>query len=85
MERVTASGIVIPDTVKDEKSTIGTVIAVGKGGMGADSINPGEHVKAGDKVMFGQYSGEDLEVQDKDGNDVKLKLLEMRSVRAIVR
>ena len=33
MEQVTASGIVIPDTAKGEKSTIGTVIAVGKGGL----------------------------------------------------
>ena len=57
MEQVTASGIVLPDTAKGEKSTIGTVIAVGKGGIGKDAVDPSKFLKVGDRVIFGKYSG----------------------------
>ncbi|HLC75722.1 MAG TPA: co-chaperone GroES [Candidatus Peribacterales bacterium] len=84
-EQITASGIVIPDTAKGEKSTMGTVIAVGKGGVGKDSIDPSKILKVGDRVIFGKYSGEDIELKDEKGKDVEIKLIEISSIRAIVR
>lgn len=55
-DEVTAGGIVIPDSAK-EKSTKGEVIAVGSGKpMDNGSIRT-PAVKAGDKVIFGQYVG----------------------------
>ena len=85
MEQVTASGIVIPDTAKGEKSTIGTVIAVGKGGLGEDSVDPSKFLKVGDRVVFGKYSGEDIELKDENGKNVEVKLIEISSIRALVR
>ena len=53
-EEKTASGIYIPDTAK-EKPQQGVVIAVGKGKKGEPLT-----VKAGDKVLYGKYSGTEL-------------------------
>ena len=57
-------GIIIPDTAK-EKPQEGEVIAVGAG-----KIEKGERipldVKAGDRVLFGNYSGTEIKVEDED-------------------
>ena len=55
-EETTASGIIIPDTAK-EKPQEGTVVAVGEG----TSDKP-VTVKAGDKVLYGKYSGTELTI-----------------------
>ena len=59
-EEKTASGIIIPDTAK-EKPQRGTIVAVGNG-------KPDEPltVKVGDVVMYGKYSGTELNVDGKD-------------------
>ena len=57
-ETKTASGIFIPDTVK-ERPQEGTVVAVGPG----KKDEPME-VKVGDKVIFGKYSGTEVTVGD---------------------
>jgi chaperonin GroES len=59
-EEKTASGIYIPDTAK-EKPQRGKVIAVGSG----KKDEPME-VKAGDEVLYGKYSGNELTVDGKD-------------------
>ena len=59
-ETTTASGIIIPDTAK-EKPQEGTVIAVGNG-----KIDEPMTVKAGDKVLYGKYSGSELKLDGKD-------------------
>jgi chaperonin GroES len=57
-------GIIIPDTAK-EKPQEGEVIAAGAG-----KIEKGERVpldvKAGDRVLFGKYSGTEIKVDDED-------------------
>ena len=57
-------GIIIPDTAK-EKPQEGEVIAVGAG-----KIEKGQRialdVKAGDRVLFGKYSGTEIKVDDED-------------------
>jgi chaperonin GroES len=59
-ETKTASGIIIPDTAK-EKPLKGTVIAAGKGKKDEPTT-----VKPGDKVLYGKYSGTEIQVDGKD-------------------
>ncbi|MGC4128030.1 MAG: co-chaperone GroES [Bergeyella sp.] len=59
-ETKTASGIIIPDTAK-EKPQEGTVVAVGNGKKDEPLT-----VKAGDKVLYGKYSGTELKLDGKD-------------------
>ncbi|NLH17106.1 MAG: co-chaperone GroES [Phycisphaerae bacterium] len=67
-EEKTAGGIVLPDTAK-EKPMIGKVVACGDGKL-LDSGNRGTmSVKKGDSVIFGKYSGSDIEV---DGVEYKI-------------
>jgi chaperonin GroES len=67
-EERTAGGIVLPDTAK-EKPQRGTVMAVGPGKL-LDTGKRGDlSVSVGDVVIYGKYSGTDIEV---NGNDVKI-------------
>lgn len=59
------SGIIIPDTAK-EKPQEGTVVAVGKGKIGEDGKVLPMEVKAGDKVLYGKYSGTEIKIDDVD-------------------
>jgi chaperonin GroES len=58
-EQKTASGIIIPDTAK-EKPLQGKVIAVGPG-----KVDEPMTVKAGDNVLYGQYSGTEIKLDGK--------------------
>lgn len=58
-EEKTASGIIIPDTAK-EKPLKGKVVAVGPGKEDAPMT-----VKAGDNVLYGQYSGTEIKMDGK--------------------
>lgn len=69
-EQKTATGIVIPD-IAQEKPTKATVKAVGPGRVTSDGRLIEMNVKVGDTVLFGKYSGNEIEV---DGE----KLLMMR-------
>ncbi|MBZ5696921.1 MAG: co-chaperone GroES [Acidobacteriia bacterium] len=57
-------GIIIPDTAK-EKPQEGEVIAVGAGKI-EKGVRVALDVKAGDRVLFGKYSGTDIKVDDVD-------------------
>ena len=59
-EEKTASGIIIPDTAK-EKPQKGTVIAVGPG-----TKDEKMDLKAGDSVLYGKYSGTEIEIDNTD-------------------
>ncbi|MBT7652552.1 MAG: co-chaperone GroES [Flavobacteriales bacterium] len=59
-EETTASGIIIPDTAQ-EKPQRGKVVAVGPGKPDEPTT-----VKVGDAVLYGKYSGSDLQVEGKD-------------------
>jgi chaperonin GroES len=64
-EERTAGGIVLPDTAK-EKPQRGTVVSVGPGRL-LDSGSRGQlSVAVGDLVIYGKYSGTDIEVSGKD-------------------
>ncbi|QQG47001.1 MAG: co-chaperone GroES [Candidatus Azosocius agrarius] len=62
-ERITSGGIVIPDTVGD-KPQRGIVRAVGKGKL-ENGILIKLEVKIGDEVLFGKYSGTDVQISGK--------------------
>src|SRR5262249_8842435 len=56
-------GIIIPDTAK-EKPQEGKVVAVGNGKVGEDGKKIPLDVKAGDKILFGKYSGSEVKIED---------------------
>ena len=64
-QETTRNGIVIPDSAK-EKPQEGTVIAVGAGKLDDDGKRIPMEVKAGDKVLFGKYSGNEIKIDDVD-------------------
>jgi len=63
-EEKTKGGIIIPDTAK-EKPQEGKVVAVGPGGMRMVKIIP-LGVKAGDKILFGKYSGTEIKLDGEE-------------------
>ena len=58
-------GIIIPDTAK-EKPQEGEVIAVGNGKLLDNGTKVPLDVKAGDKILFGKYSGTDIKVDGQE-------------------
>jgi len=57
--------IIIPDSAK-EKPQEGKVIAVGNGKVADDGKKIPLDVKAGDKILFGKYSGSEVKVEDEE-------------------
>ncbi len=64
-EEKTKGGIIIPDSAK-EKPQEGKVVAVGKGKVTEDGKLVAPEVKAGDKVLFGKYSGSEIKLDGED-------------------
>lgn len=62
---VSRGGIVIPDMAKD-KLTKGTVIAIGRGKMSSHGHFIETTLKVGDRVVFGKYSGSEVESRGDD-------------------
>lgn len=61
----TAGGLFIPDTAK-EKPQEGEVIAVGEGKYKDDGTRQTLDVKAGDRVLFGKYSGSEIKLDGEE-------------------
>ncbi|MEZ5125208.1 MAG: co-chaperone GroES [Thermoleophilia bacterium] len=79
-EEKTASGIVLPDTVK-EKPTLGEIIAVGDGKWDeTGSKRIPLDVKPGDRVIYGKYSGTEYKTSDGD----ELLILRASEILAVV-
>ena len=64
-KEVKKGGIIIPDTAK-EKPQEGKVIAVGNGKVTDEGKKIPLDVKAGDKILFGKYSGSEVKLDDKE-------------------
>jgi chaperonin GroES len=58
-------GIIIPDTAK-EKPQEGEVIAVGNGKVTDEGKKIALDVKAGDRILFGKYSGSEVAIEDEE-------------------
>ena len=61
----TAGGIIIPDTAQ-EKPQEGEVVAAGSGTRGEDGKVTPLDVKAGDRILFGKWSGTEVKLDGKD-------------------
>jgi chaperonin GroES len=65
-EDKTKGGIIIPDTAK-EKPQEGRVVAVGKGKVVTEAGKlTAPDVKAGDRILFGKYSGSEVKLDDEE-------------------
>jgi len=64
-EEKTASGIIIPDTAK-EKPQQGEIIAVGPGARNEKGERIPIDLKAGDRVLFGKWSGSEVRLDGQD-------------------
>ncbi len=64
-EEKTAGGIIIPDTAK-EKPQEGEVIAVGPGARDESGKLVEPEVKAGDRILFGKWSGTEVKIDGQD-------------------
>ena len=64
-EEKTAGGIIIPDTAK-EKPQQGEVVAVGPGARNEKGELVALDVKAGDRVLFGKWSGTEVKIDGQD-------------------
>jgi chaperonin GroES len=62
---VRRGGLIIPDSAK-EKPQEGKVIAVGTGKVNEDGKKIPLDVKAGDKILFGKYSGSEVKLDDEE-------------------
>ncbi len=64
-EARTKGGIIIPDTVK-EKPQEGEVIAVGPGARDDSGKRVDMELKAGDRILFGKWSGSEVKIEGED-------------------
>ena len=64
-EEKTAGGIIIPDSAK-EKPSEGEIVAVGNGSKAEDGTVTPLDVKAGDRVLFGKWSGTEVKIDGED-------------------
>jgi len=64
-EEKTKGGLIIPDTAK-EKPQQGEVVAVGAGKVADSGQTLAPQVKVGDKVLYGKYSGTEINVDGQD-------------------
>ena len=67
-EEMTAGGLLLPDSAK-EKPQRGIVLAVGAGKLLDSGKRSEMGVAVGDEVIYGKYSGSDIEV---DGREIKI-------------
>ena len=77
-EQTTASGLVIPDTAK-EKPQEGEVVSVGAGIKDEAGARIAMDVKAGDKILFGKWSGSEIKI---DGEE--LMIMKERDILGIM-
>ena len=64
-EAKTKGGIIIPDTAK-EKPQVGEIVAVGSGARDESGKVVALDVKAGDRVLFGKWSGTEVKLNGED-------------------
>lgn len=77
-EKVTAGGIVLPDSAKD-KPTRGKIVSVGDGRLMKDGTRSKLQVKVGDHVLFSSYAGDTFKLGSRD-----LLLLREEDILAVI-
>ncbi|PZT90101.1 MAG: co-chaperone GroES [Citromicrobium sp.] len=64
-DQKTAGGIIIPDSAQ-EKPSEGEIVSVGNGAKAEDGTVTALDVKAGDRVLFGKWSGTEVKIDGED-------------------
>ncbi len=64
-EKTTKGGIIIPDTAK-EKPAEGKIVSVGNGKIGDDGKRIPLELKAGNRILFGKYSGTEVKIEGEE-------------------
>ena len=64
-EEKTAGGLIIPDSAK-EKTAEGEIVSVGAGAKDETGKRISMDLKAGDKVLFGKWSGTEVKISDEE-------------------
>ena len=64
-EKITKSGIVLPETVEKEKPIKGKVVAAGPGKLKEKGERTPMSVKVGDMVLFKKYGPDEIEIEEK--------------------
>ncbi|SFH37023.1 chaperonin GroES [Palleronia marisminoris] len=67
-DETTSGGLIIPDTAK-EKPQEGEIVSVGPGAKDEDGDRIAMDVKAGDRILFGKWSGTEIKL---DGEDLMI-------------
>jgi len=78
-EEVTASGIILPDTVDKEKKAEGEIVAVGPGKLLENGSRGPMEVKVGDHVIFEKWGGEEIKLGKEE-----YKILSVERILAII-
>jgi len=65
-KEITASGIVLPDTVDKEKKAEGEIVAVGPGKMLDNGTRAAMEVKVGQTVLYKKWGGDEIKVGDEE-------------------
>ncbi|MFZ2190050.1 MAG: co-chaperone GroES [Candidatus Magasanikiibacteriota bacterium] len=78
-EEVTASGILLPETVDKEKKMEGEVVAIGPGKLLENGSRAMMEVKVGDKVIFEKWGGEEVKVGKEE-----YKILSQDKILAVI-
>lgn len=65
-EEVTASGIVLPDTMTKERPQMGEILAVGPGALNKDGVMVPVSVKVGQKVYFTKYGPTEIKIDNQE-------------------
>ena len=79
-ERISKSGIIIPDSAQKDAPQEGVVVAVGKGGIDHEGVDPRNFLLPGEVVIFGKYVGDDIKVRNAVGEDIIVKILHLDSI-----
>jgi len=78
-DSVTKSGIVLPDTVDQEKKMEGEVMAVGPGKMLENGTRSAMEVTVGNKILFKKWGGDEVKI-----DNIEYKIISVDDVLAII-
>lgn len=71
-DKMTKSGIVLPDTIDKEKQETGEVTAVGPGKLLDNGTRAPMDVKAGDKILFKKYALDEFKLEEEEFGTLQL-------------
>ncbi len=83
-EKITASGIIIPDTAAEEHPQRAKVIAIGPGKPNDKGDRVAMTVKPGDTVIFKKYGPDEFKMRDASGKEVEYLIAKEEDILAIL-